>query len=156
MGTLINQLGNSTTILERSLGMPEGGPRCLPLSLDFAASLAYTLDYGNMQQRNFMSMVQSAWIDNSLNAAVLTITVPGSNQVIKFPAGKQGYIPLLVPNPIKLEIASTGGVLVDVILLNFPIAPIIWDFCPCMGAVDFTDVLALLQIIADNTRPPLG
>ena len=117
----LSQLSNSPILLERTLGMPEGGPRCLPLRLDFAAALSYDLDYGAMQQRGFLSMVQTAWVDNSLSATILTITILGTNQVLKIPAGVQGYFPVLVPNPIKMSFASAGGVVCQVILLNFPI-----------------------------------
>ena len=126
MSTFFAQLQNAPTVLERTLGIPDGGPRCLPLSIDFAATPEWILDYGNMQQRNFLNMVQSVWVDNSANAAILSITVPGTNQVLQVPPNAQGYFPLLVPNPLKLVFDSTGGVLVQVILLNFPVAGFVW------------------------------
>jgi hypothetical protein len=103
------------------MGMPAEGPRCIPLTLDFTLSLAYDLDYSNMQSRNFISMVQTIWVDNSLNAAVLEVTMVGTNQVIKVPAGIQRYYTVLQPNPIKMSFASTGAVVCQVILMNFPV-----------------------------------
>ena len=117
----ISQLQNSSIALERTLGMPEGGPKCIPLTLDFSVSLQYTFDYSNMQQRNYMQMVQTIWVDNSLSAQPLNVFSPGVNQTLKVPAGVQGYFTLICPNPIKLSFASTGGVLCQVILLNFPV-----------------------------------
>jgi hypothetical protein len=142
----ISQTGNSSTLLERSLGMPEGGPRCIPLPLDFGAVPQYTLDYTNMQQRGFFSMVQSVYVDNSNSTTILAITVQGSQQILKVPPGAQGYFPLLVPNPIRLQFDSAGGVVVTVILLNFPVAGILWELCPCL---DLTATNELLQAILD-------
>ena len=118
---LINQLGQSSTPLERTLGMPEGGPRCVPITLDFAVSASYTLDYGNMQQRNFLDMVQTVWVDNFGNGQVLTITVANLGMSIQVPAGVQGFFPVLCPNPVKLAFHSTGGTVQQVILCNFPV-----------------------------------
>lgn len=109
------------TVLERTLGMPAKGPKSCAVALDFATSQTWDLDYSNLGARGFLDMVQSMWVDNSLSGAVLTITIPGSNQTIKYPANTQGYITVLVPNPIKISFSSTGGVAVQVILLNFPV-----------------------------------
>ena len=121
MSTLLNQLSLPMIQLERTLGMPEGGPKCLPLTLDFSAITSYALDYCNMQSRNFLNMVQTVWCDNSLSATVATIFVPGTGQIIKVPAGVQGYFPVLSPNPLKMVFGSAGGVTVQFILLNFPV-----------------------------------
>ncbi len=119
--TTINQQGNSSVILERTLGMPQDGPKCVPIALDFNAFDTYVLDYGQMQQRNFLSMVQTLWVDNFGNAAVLTINVPATQQRLVIPAGVQGYFTIVCPNPIKISFNSTGGTVQQVILLNFPI-----------------------------------
>jgi len=119
--SLISQLGNSPVVLERTLGVPAEGPKCVPLSLDFTATTLYVLDYGNLQSRNFLSMCQTLWVDNSLSATVLTITIPGTAQVLKIPAGVQGYFTCLCPNPIYITFASTGAVICQVTLCNFPV-----------------------------------
>ena len=117
----LSQMNAPTIPLERTLGMPPEGPKCLPVSLDFSISLSYELDYSNMQSRAFLSMVQTLWVDNSLSAQPLDITSPQVGQVLKIPAGIQGYFTVICPNPIRLIFASTGGVLCVVILLNFPV-----------------------------------
>jgi len=122
----ISQQSNPGIPLERSLGMPPGGPKCIPLTLDFSAATSYSVDYTNMQQRNFFDMVQSVFVDNSLSNQILTITVGAFGQVTKVPAGVQGYFPLLVPNPIKLDIACSDPVLCQVILINFPVPGFTW------------------------------
>lgn len=111
------------TILERTLGMPPEGPKCIPITLDFSAATSYALDYSNMQQRGFLAMLQTIWVDNSLSATVFSITIPATNQVIKVPAAVQDYFAVMCPNPIKISFASAGGVVVQIILVNFPVAP---------------------------------
>lgn len=107
------------TVLERTLGMPGEGPKCIPLTLDFSAFTTYVLDYSNMTRRNFMGMVQTVFVDNTLSASILSITTPV--QVLKIPAGVQGYFPIIVPTPIKLQFDSAGAVVCKVLLLNFPV-----------------------------------
>ena len=109
------------TRLERTLGMPAEGPKAIPIPLDFSAFTDYAIDYSNQQKLGFLSMVQTVWVDNSLNAAVLNITIPATQQILKIPAGVQGYFTVLCPNPCKMSFNSTGGVKCQVTLLNFPI-----------------------------------
>jgi hypothetical protein len=101
--------------------MPGEGPKCVPIALDFTAITELRLDYQNMQARNFLSMVQTLWVDNYASAVVMSITIPGSAQILKIPAGVQGYFPVLCPNPVKMIFESTGGVVLQVSLLNFPV-----------------------------------
>ncbi len=119
----IVQQANPPIGLERTLGMPNGGPKCLPLKLDWTAQTSYTLDYTNMQQRAFLDMCQTLWVDNYNSAQILTIFIPGSQQTLKIPAGAQGYFTCLCPNPIVMEfsVAATAAVVVQVTLMNFPV-----------------------------------
>jgi hypothetical protein len=117
----IDQRSNPAVPLERTLGMPDGGPKALPLTLDFSASSSYLLDYTNMQQRNFLDMVQTLFVDNSLSSDVLNITSLNIGQVLKIPAGVQGYFTIIVPNPIKIQFDCADAVVCKVILLNFPV-----------------------------------
>jgi len=106
--------------LQRTLGMPVGGPKCVPINLDFSVSTTYNLDMSNVQSRGFFDMVQTVWVDNSLSDVILTITVPNTQQTLKIPAGIQGYFSVLAPNPVRMQFDSTGGVVCQVTLLNFP------------------------------------
>jgi hypothetical protein len=108
--------------LERTLGMPAEGPKCIPITLDFTVQDSYTLDYSNFQYRGYMSMVQTVFVDTSTSAVDVEINSPGSQQTLKIRAGTQGYYPILVPNPIKIIFTSPGGPAdVKVQLLNFPV-----------------------------------
>lgn len=119
--SIINQQSKSSVLLERTLGMPEEGPKCIPIALDFASFDTYILDYSNMQQRAFFGLLQTLWVDNFGNGAVITITVPATQQRLVIPAGVQGYFTIVCPNPIKISINSTGGTVQQIILLNFPV-----------------------------------
>jgi hypothetical protein len=118
---IINQQTNPGVSLERTLGMPAGGPKAIPITLDFGAQTQYVLDYQNMQSRNFFDMCQTIFVDNSLSATVLSVTIPAVNQALKIPAGVQGYFTVICPNPLKMQFDSAGGVVCQVILLNFPV-----------------------------------
>jgi hypothetical protein len=99
--------------------MPGEGPKAIPINLDFSIVGTYVLDYSNMTRRNFFSMLQTVFVDNFTSGSILTITTP--IQVLKIPAGVQGYFPIICPTPIILRFDSAGGVLCKVILLNFPV-----------------------------------
>ena len=111
----------SSVILERTLSVPPGGPKCLPINLDFAAQTSYDLDYSNQQRLGYLDMCQTLWVDNKSSAVILYITIAGSQQVLQIPAGIQGYFTCLCPNPIKMNFASAGGTVCQVTLLNFPV-----------------------------------
>lgn len=113
----------SPTILERTLGMPPEGPKCIPFVMDFGAYDTYMLDYSNMGQRGFFSMLQTVWVDNSESGDVFKIIVPATGQVIKVPAGVQDYFAVMVPNPIKVNFVCASGITQRVLLINFPVAP---------------------------------
>lgn len=118
---------NPSIPLERTMGIPAGGPAGVPITLDFAATAAIDLDYSNMQQRNWLRMVQTIWVDNAASAVGFIITVQGSGQVIRVPALSQAYVSVVAPNPVKLTFGSTGGVVLQVILLNYPVPTAVWQ-----------------------------
>ena len=106
--------------------LPKGGPKAVPVSLDFGAAngqAEWILDAQNMQALGRFSNLQTIWVDNSLNTQLLTITMGGSGQVLKVQPGKQGYYPVLSANPIYVvfSVPATNGTDATVImLLNFP------------------------------------
>jgi len=74
----------------------------------------------NVQARNFISMVQAVYLDNANGNTPLTLTMPGSGQVITLAPGRQGYFQILCPNPAVLVFTSASGALLRAFLLNFP------------------------------------
>ena len=109
-----------------SMRVPAEGPKSVPITLDFSLTTIYTLNLQNMQSRNFLSMVQSLYIDNSGNTAPIVVTFPGTQQNITLAAGRQMYVTVLCANPASMQSYSAGGVLVYVALLNFPVSNSSW------------------------------
>lgn len=110
------------------LTVPPEGPRSVPLPLDFTKTNQYQLNLQNMVSRNFISMIQALWVDNSQNPATLTISLPQTGQNIIFEPGEQGYVNVLSPNPPIINFLSTGNVAgVFVELLNYPVTNAVWQ-----------------------------
>lgn len=110
----------------KGLAVPAEGPRAVPLTLDFSAAAQYTLNLQNTQARDYISMVQAVYLDNSANASPLTVTFPASGQSITIAPNRQGYFSVLCPNPAQLVFSSAGTVLCTAILLNFPVTDADW------------------------------
>lgn len=124
----INQNLQTPTQLERTLGMPDNGPKMLPITLDFQNNDVQVLDLQNIQSRGFLDMVQTIWVDNTPSAAETTITVNNGGQTLRIPPGDQGYFPILCPNPVLLQFNGNGGAVpVQVILVNFPLQAQLWN-----------------------------
>lgn len=99
---------------------PAGGPKVLPVRLDFTSSQAINVDLGQVNTLGKIGFVQSAYIDNSGNTASLTLVGSLLGQKIIVPAGAQMFTPLLLPNPPQMVASSTGNVIVPMFLLNVP------------------------------------
>ena len=121
MPGLVEARSLSNIALNRTLGMPDSGPKCVPIKLDFSIFPTYTIDFSNATNLGYFDAVQTVWVDNFGNAQILKITVQGSQQVLQIPAGAQGYFPCMCPNAIRMQFDSTGGTVQQVTLLNFPV-----------------------------------
>lgn len=108
--------------------VPPEGPRGIPLALDFTVTNEYILNLQNVQSRQFFSMLQAVWIDNSQNPSPITVSLPQSGQNIILEAGEQGYVNVLCPNPTLITFSSLGNVKgVFVELLNYPVTNAVWQ-----------------------------
>jgi hypothetical protein len=106
--------------------LPLEGPKTVPLVLDFTQQASYTVDLQNLQGRNFLSSVQAVYVDNSNNAAGLTLTFDGTQQAVICKGRTQGYYTVLATNPVRFTAASAGAVIVRLYLLNVPVAGAVW------------------------------
>lgn len=109
--------------------VPAEGPRAIPIPLDFSIVPEYDLDLQGLISRNFISMIQAIYLDNSGNAASMSVYFPNTNQTVTIAPNRQGYRSVLCPNPAKMSFLSQGGVLVNVELLNYPVTNSDW---PCI------------------------
>lgn len=80
------------------------------------------------EAENDIEFIQGIAVNNLANVAALNIIVGTTQQNITIPIGKQAILPLFSPVPTRLKITSTpaAGVLIPILLLNTPVAPIVW------------------------------
>jgi Domain of unknown function (DUF1859). len=121
---------DSSTISFRPVNcqaVPPEGAKAVPIALDFTATDEQTLDLSNFIQRNFISMVQSVYVDNKDNNAALDIIIGAGGQKVTTAPGHQCYKMLNCPNPAKFTFRSTGGIVVNIQLMNFPVVNCDWN-----------------------------
>ena len=121
---LINQL-NLASIPVYNAQVPEEGPKVLPLTFTFDQSGQAELDLSLLTNQNFISMVQSIFLDASAATGNVTVAVNGL-PAINVKNNTQGYYPLVAPNPAKIMFTGTGTDTISVMLLNVPVAPGQW------------------------------
>ena len=128
MGAPISPTSLATVVTPNQL-VPAEGPKVMPILLNFTNSTAFQLDLTLQEQQAYISMVQTVYIDASAATAEITLTIPGTGQVIKAKAGTQGYYPVLAPVPTRLEFSepTATGDLIPVFLINVPIAGVQWS-----------------------------
>ncbi len=135
--------------------VPAEGPKAIPLLLDFTAAQSLEVDFSALYSQQKIAYVQTLFIDNSNNTAILSIAAGAqSNQVIKVPPGAQAYLPILEPNPPRFVISTTGGVAVQAQFINVPMPAHVWmtnSFTFTNGALVVSDTL-LEALIANPGR----
>ena len=104
------------------------GPRILPEFIDLQTDSGVEVDLSPLIQNGNLDFIANAWVDNSLNAQELFISVTGSKQLLTIPANTQGYYPLLSPNDPKFRIycATSPGLIIPIIFSNIPLQPYAW------------------------------
>lgn len=105
--------------------LPHGGPKAVPQTLDFTNATEIEVDLSAMTQNGFIDFISGVWVDNSANTETLSIKCNKTSQIVKIPAGRQGYFPLIVDNPPKFICSTDGAVIINVIFYNIPQFPYI-------------------------------
>jgi hypothetical protein len=107
--------------------VPHEGPKALGLVAPFTALLTeFQVNLLLTQSQQFMSMVQAVFVDNSANAATVTISTQTLNQNLIIPPVSQAYLPLLVAKNDVVLVSSLGQVNVGLIFLNIPVPAAVW------------------------------
>lgn len=108
--------------------LPKEGPKVFGFNLDFRTLGSQDVDLSLQVQQEFISFVQGWFIDNSLNAAAVSISTTGTNQGIRIPAGKQAYMPMFITDECKLTITTTpaANLIVPFYVTNVPVMPYVW------------------------------
>jgi hypothetical protein len=112
--------------------LPAEGGVGITLALDFTnGAIVSSGDFGLEQMSGVIGFVQSVFIDNSLSAKPLTLTINGTGQNITIKAGQQGFFPVIPPQGGFSWIATCGpitaGVKVPVIFMNVFLPPYLWQ-----------------------------
>ncbi len=112
--------------------LPGGGlgdSKCITTTLDFTVNSSIHFDLELEQTQSQIDFVQTLYADNSLNLNALQFVFPGG-QIVKVPAGAQGYYPI-TPAFGKFEctVSTTVAALLSAVqiqLLNVPIPAMQW------------------------------
>lgn len=123
--------GNYARFGTHNAVLPKEGPMVFPTNVDFSIATgkaSQEVDLTLAVEQGFVSFIQGFFVDNSANAAVLTITIDQTGQIIKIPAGKQAYMPAFFSDTPKLTLSTTQavGLVVYIGLTNVPVDCVIW------------------------------
>lgn len=124
---------------------PKEGAKAVPVPLNFALQASYTVDLTILQQKGYMSVFQSVFIDNSQSSQPVTLQVQGSNQKIVCPGNSQGTFPIFVPGSAIFTVSSSGSAYVVLYLSNVPLPSCVWSATSSFafsaaGYLEVTDV----------------
>lgn len=106
--------------------VPGGGPKCIPINVDFTGVAVVNIDGQQVIAQGKIEYLQGVYIDNSLNANKLTLTMSTTNQVITAPPNSCGYYSIMVPDPPQLVAQTVIGVIIPMFFYNVPIQPAVW------------------------------
>lgn len=106
---------------------PKKGSEVVSLTLDLQNNTTSIVDFTVSEFASVIEFIQSLYIDNSLNGAPLSVQNDVTNQIITVPANSQAYKSVLVSERAKFTFTSTGGAMVPIQFLNFPVAGETWD-----------------------------
>jgi hypothetical protein len=126
-------MANATTTVPNPIKVnigsaPAEGRLCVPYNIDFTAQQTATIDLTNIQQmQQRISFVQTVYVDNSLNAQPVTLTMANTSQKLTVPANSQAYLPMALSLQNSIVVATTGGIVLPLQLFNFGIAPFVWS-----------------------------
>lgn len=112
--------------------IPPEGPKAIPQTLDFTIANTVIIDFTTAFSQGRITAIQTLWLDNSGNEQPVQITVEGTQQIITFPAGAQGTIPIIAANRPKFTCQSVGNVALQSVWLNVPMPQALWF--PAEGA----------------------
>lgn len=119
-GTLGDTFGIANVII------PKGGPKTIPLIIDFSGITEWEVDGSQVVERGKIEYIQALWIDNYSNANPLTVQMNLTNMRLVVPARSQGFYPVLMPNPPKFKFTTQAGPKVFLQFLNVPVQPMTW------------------------------
>lgn len=107
--------------------VPAGGPKVVPVNVDFTGVAQVLLDGSALVQQGKIEYLQGVFIDNSTNINNLSLTMSTTGQVIICPKKSQGYFSIMVPDPPQIVANTPVGVVIPMFFYNVPIQPAVWS-----------------------------
>lgn len=107
--------------------VPAGGPKCVPVLVDFTAIASVNLDGSQIVNQGKIEYFQGVFIDNSANVNNVSLTMSTTNQQIICPKKSQGYFTIMVPNVPQMVAATPIGLIIPMFFYNVPIQPDVWS-----------------------------
>jgi hypothetical protein len=138
--------------------IPPEGPKALPFTFPFVGTEAeFTVELTLTQTQQFLSIVQGAYVDNSLNDTPFSITASGTGQVLTIPPYTQGYLPVMVAKPTSFVISGACENEVGVIFYNIPVPSLLWDVQGSGSGGDATTtMMATSGVTVDDTATEIA
>jgi len=106
--------------------VPAGGPKVVPVTVDFTVNPSVLIDAQNLVSSGKIEYLQGVYIDNSGNVNAVSLTMSTTNQIITCPARSQGYFSIMVPDPPQMTANTPIGVVIPMFFYNVPIQPAVW------------------------------
>lgn len=127
--------------------------KTLPILIDFSLGNTFTADLSTIQAQGFMDSVQTIYADNSGQSSplIFTLGLGITNQVVTIPPNAQGYVPVLQPNPPKVQIFSASGAKITIQLLNFFVPPDVWSTAGAAFSFNGSGALNVSDPVLDAT-----
>lgn len=108
--------------------VPREGPKSVAMVFPFTDSItSFQVNMLLTTSQQYLSLIQSAIIDNSLNSEPLSINISVINWTVKIPPFSQAQISLTSPKNCIFTVTSEGAVFVPIQFLNVPIAAAVWS-----------------------------
>ena len=85
----------------------DGAIKAVPIELDWSVQDVFNVNLLYASQQGFMPSVGTIWFNNNrttnaagaATASDVTVTIKGTNQAFSLEANREGYIPVLCPDP---------------------------------------------------------
>lgn len=116
---------NIVSLQPNNTKWPRGGPKVIPVDLDFTSSGTLTFNWDHLLADGVIDFVQSIWIDNSDGTSTVDVYFDGAprSQRIRVQPYSQGLFPVTCPaQSLRFRAVSSSGIIVPAILYNMPLA----------------------------------
>jgi hypothetical protein len=128
MDGIQNTTGLNPTPVNNGLSLPPGiNPSVIPLNIDCTVNQSVLVDFTQQVQGGHIGPIQTIFVNNSGNSQPVTVVTNVLNQQYVIPGGESAILPILLPpQSPKLTVSTTGGVIVPIAVMNFPLAAQVW------------------------------